>query len=179
MKFRDLNHVQRHKITPLFLHTFTQSEGESEGILIGQLVHKFLSHTQPKDFRAFFLQSNHDLIAGAFFTRIRFEKDPLKVFLMAPVAVHPEYQGKGLGQKLIRQAHDALKQEGVMLCLSYGDIRFYSKVGYQVISEEQITAPLPLSYPEGWIACALNGTRIPTIAGKSFCVEEINDQCYW
>lgn len=179
MKFKALNSVERRQIIPLFLHTFSQSEGEEEGQLIGQLVDNFLNYTQSKDLRAYFLEINNELIAGAFYTRIQFEKSPISAFLMAPVAVHPEYQGKGLGQKLIHQSHDALRKEGAELCLSYGDIQFYSKVGYQVISEELIAAPLPLSYPEGWIACMLDGGNIPKIAGSSFCVDEINDPRYW
>jgi len=61
----------------------------------------------------------------------------------------------------------------------YGDPNFYSKVGFSAIDEKLVPAPLNLEYPEGWLAQSLVGDEIEPIAGKSYCVEELNKPEYW
>jgi putative acetyltransferase len=100
-------------------------------------------------------------------------------YLLAPVEVHTDFQGKGIGQDLIHFGLKTLKNDGVEIVITYGDIHFYSKVGFKQISEELIKAPLPLTYPEGWMAQSLIGDEILPIPGKSYCVEEINNPAYW
>ncbi len=63
--------------------------------------------------------------------------------------------------------------------MTYGDIRFYSKVGFTAINEERIQAPLTLSYPEGWLAQSLTGKAITPISGKPTCLEAIANPIYW
>lgn len=179
MIFKDLDQVDYTQIVPLFQTTFTQSDGLQEGQLIAELVKQFLQSTPKEDLRIYFLEENEQLVAGACFTRFWFENNSTKAFLMAPVVVLPPFQRKGLGQKLIHTAHEVLRLGGVQLCISYGDINFYSKVGYKVISEVVIPAPLKLSYPHGWIAYSLEGKDIPTIQGQTYCVQEIRDPRYW
>ena len=65
------------------------------------------------------------------------------------------------------------------LALTYGDPNFYSKVGFGVVSEQVVPAPLKLSYPEGWLAQSLVGDEIEPIAGKSYCVEAFNKPEIW
>ena len=61
----------------------------------------------------------------------------------------------------------------------HGDPNFYSKVGFSVITEKLVPAPLKLEYPEGWLAQSLVGHEIEPISGKSYCVEELNNPEYW
>ena len=72
-----------------------------------------------------------------------------------------------------------LKSQGVNLVFTYGDPNFYSRVGFKPVSESTIKAPLKLSYPEGWLAQSLDGSRIKAIKGAVHCVEALNDQKYW
>ena len=74
---------------------------------------------------------------------------------------------------------DTLKKDGVELALTYGDPNFYSKVGFYVITEQVMPAPLKMKYPEGWLAQSLIGAKIEPIAGKSHCVEELNKPELW
>ncbi|PUU89359.1 GNAT family N-acetyltransferase [Halanaerobium sp.] len=179
MELKKYKNEEIDKIKALFVKTFSDSEGDAEGKLIGKLAFELLTKTNREDLFAYNALENGHIIASIIFTRLEFEKSKLKAFLLSPVAVLPEYQGRGIGQNLINFGHKGLKENGIELVFTYGDINFYSKVGYKKISEEIVKAPLKLSYPEGWLGQNLNNDEIPVIPGVSHSVEALNDQKYW
>jgi predicted N-acetyltransferase YhbS len=65
------------------------------------------------------------------------------------------------------------------LVFTYGDPAFYSKTGFEQITEQIVEAPFPLSQPEGWLAQSLDGEPIRAMSGLSKCVEALSDQKYW
>ncbi len=174
-KFKPKN---KSEIEQLFIKTFSDSEGQSEGNLIGCLVLDFIDNTDPKDLYCFVAIEDNQIIGSIFFSRMTFEEN-ISAFILAPVAIHTDHQKKGIGQKLINFGLNNLKADGVKLVLTYGDPNFYSKVGFHVVTEELVPAPLTLKYPEGWLAQSLTGKEIKPIAGKSHCVEAINKPEYW
>jgi len=167
------------EIKQLFTKTFTDSEGADEGKLIGTLVEGLLTNEDNKDLHVFIALENKKIVACVFFSKMRFEESNVNAFLLSPAAVHTNYQGKGIGQKLINYSHNELKKNGVQLVITYGDINFYSRVGYKHINEQTVKAPLKLSYPEGWLAKSLLDDKIEPIKGNSFCVQELNKPEYW
>jgi putative acetyltransferase len=165
-------------IERLFNQTFSDSEGQAEGELIGGLARDFMSSTPVDDLYCFVARETRQIVGAIFFSRIRFESE-LNAFILAPVAVQTDYQGKGIGQKLIRFGLDSLSKEGIEIAITYGDPNFYSKVGFQSVTEEIVPAPLTLQHPEGWLAQHLKGDEIKPIKGKSCCVEALNRPEYW
>lgn len=166
------------EIEHLFIKTFSDSEGHTEGEMIGRLARDFMSGTPDSDLYCFVARENEQIVGSIFFSRITFECE-IKAFILAPVAVRTDHQGKGIGQKLIRFGLDSLSKEGVELAITYGDPNFYSKVGFQSVTEEIIPAPLSLQHPEGWLAQSLKGDEIQPIKGKSSCVEALSKPEYW
>ena len=179
MKFLKSRLENIEEIKELFTKTFSDSEGQSEGELIGNLAYDLMTKTESQDIHVFIASEDEEIIGSIIFSRLRFEKSQKNAFLLSPVAVDPDYQRQKIGQKLINFAHTELKDDGVELLFTYGDINFYSKVGYNVISEKVIKAPLELSYPAGWLAQSLVNDKIQPITGDSYCVEALNDPKYW
>ncbi|PSU44632.1 GNAT family N-acetyltransferase [Photobacterium frigidiphilum] len=177
MKYSLYQPNQLEELKHVFHKTFTDSEGEAEGALIGDLVSDLMT-TDKNDLMVFVAADNEKIVGSIIFTRMTFENS-VNAFLMAPVAVHTDYQGKGVGQALITFGLQTLQEQSVTLVLTYGDPNFYSKVGFTQISEQQVKAPLNLTYPEGWLAQSLVSDNIEPIAGNSSCVEAINKQMYW
>lgn len=170
--------TQAEEIKNLFTTVFTASEGQSEGILIGNLAHDLIMKTDQKDLYGFVATEHGEIIGCIFFSRLTFESG-VNAFVLSPVAVHSDHQGKGIGQQLIQFGIEKLKDEGVELVMTYGDIKFYSKVGFKPISEDVVKAPLKLTYPEGWIGQSLVDDTVAPIAGHSSCVEALNKPEYW
>ncbi len=166
------------EIEQLFIKTFSDSEGRSEGEVIGSLVRDIMDNTKANDLYGFIATENEQIIGSIFFTKMTFESG-IHAFILSPVATHTGHQGKGVGQQLINFGLNALKENGVELAITYGDPDFYSKVGFGIITEQVVPAPLKLTYPEGWLAQSLIGDEIEPIAGRSHCVEALNKPEIW
>jgi len=166
-------------ITDLFTATFTASEGAEEGALIGALARRLIAETPAENLRVFTAWEDGALVGGIFFTRLTYEGDPRKVFMMAPVAVATADQGKGIGQRLIAHGLDALRQEGVEIAVTYGDPAFYGRIGFKPVSEVDLPAPQPLGQPEGWIAQSLTEAPLTPVGGPVRCVAAFDDPALW
>ena len=166
------------EIKQQFTKVFSDSEGQTEGELIGNLTSDIMTSTNAQDLYGFIATENERIIGSIFFTRLTFQSG-VNAFLLSPVAIHTSYQGKGIGQKLINFGIEHLKDNGVSIVFTYGDPNFYSKVGFKVITEKVAKAPLKLTYPEGWLAQSLFGDEVEPIAGNSSCVEAFNKPEIW
>ena len=166
------------EIKQLFVKTFSDSEGETEGVLIGNLTDDLVSGTDSEDLYGFVAVEENRIIGSIFFSRLRFQQDD-NIFLLAPVAVLTGYQGQGIGQKLINYGLQKLKAKAVSLVITYGDPAFYSKVGFSQITEETIKPPLPLSLPHGWQAQSLTGDEIKPLDGSPSCVKAFDNPALW
>ncbi|MCP3662227.1 MAG: N-acetyltransferase [Gammaproteobacteria bacterium] len=178
MKLSTYNKSDIEKIKQLFTKVFSDSEGQAEGLLIGGLVYDLVKSTDSQDIYGFVAIENNQIIGTIIFTRMTFESDD-NAFLLSPVAILTNHQGKGVGQKLIKFGIQRLKEKGVKLVFTYGDPDFYSKVGFRHISEKIAKAPLELTQPEGWLCQSLVGDEIEPISGSSYCVEALNNSEYW
>ncbi|MAT71374.1 MAG: GNAT family N-acetyltransferase [Planctomycetaceae bacterium] len=165
-------------IVQLFTSVFADAEGDAEGELIGRLAKDLFEQTDQRDLFNFVAASQGEIVGSIFFTRLTFQASG-PVFLLAPVAVRTDKQGQGVGQALIRHGLQAVREQGVVAALTYGDPRFYTKVGFRGISEQTIAAPYELSQPEGWLGQSLAGTSLETLAGKCACVEAFREPDYW
>jgi predicted N-acetyltransferase YhbS len=166
------------EVTNLFTSAFTLSEDEKEGKLIGHLVSGLCSVIDNQDVICLCTYRQQTIIGSIFFTRLRFKK-PVRVYMLAPVAVRTGHQGQGVGQTLIRYGLQELKNRSVPLVVTYGDPGFYSKVGFLPLPESVIQAPLKLSMPHGWLGQSLTGGSIATINERPGCVTQFNDPVYW
>jgi len=178
MNHKILDKKSHQEITKLFTSAFTTSEGDKEGRLVGKLASELSSGIDNQNIICYGTVEEETIIAAIFFTRLRFEID-IEVYMLAPVAVNTEHQRKGIGQALINYGLTEIKNRSVAVVVTYGDPSFYSKLGFQPLSENVIQAPLKLSMPEGWLGQSLIEDQIPTANGRPKCVKEFNNPVYW
>ena len=178
MKYRQSTEGDRLPVIQLFTSVFSDSEGESEGKIIGRIAQDLFEKTAARDLYSFVADSDGLLVGSAFLSRLTLEQD-LSAFLLAPVAVSSDQQGKGIGQALIRHALSVLREQGGKVAITYGDPAFYGKVGFQALSQDTIAAPYELSQPHGWLGQSLVGNALETLSGKCACVEAFRDPALW
>jgi len=179
MQFSTDTQGREEAIIELFRATFTVSEGAAEGTLIGDLVRHLLARTAEPDRFVFTAEAHGAIIGGILASRLTYAQDERTVFVLAPVAVATNQQGKGIGQRLLKQGLDALRSAGVDIAMTYGDPGYYAKVGFKPISEADAPAPFKLQQPEGWLAQSLTGRAMTPLKGPSRCVEALNDPVFW
>jgi len=178
MEFLTYKSSNIEEIKQLFTKVFSDSEGQAEGESIGNLTYDIMTGTDAHDLYGFIANENEQIIGGIFFTRLTFQNG-VNAFILSPVAINTNYQGKGIGQMLINFGINHLKENGVKIVFTYGDPAFYSKVGFNQITEKIAKAPLKLTQPEGWLGQSLISDKIEPIAGNSYCVEAFNKPEIW
>ena len=179
MKFSTYKQSNKEEITQLFIKVFSDSEGQTEGSVIGGLASDLMAITKETELAVFIATTNEKIVAAVIFSKLTFAQSKINACILSPMAVDTSQQGKGIGQQLINFAINSLKENGVELVITYGDINFYSKVGFEPTTEELVKAPLPLSHPEGWLGQSLISEDIEAIAGNSSCVEALNKPEIW
>jgi predicted N-acetyltransferase YhbS len=179
MEFSSTFEGRKAEIVALFTSSFTESEGAEEGQMIAELVTKIFATTAKEDLFAFFAQDQGQICACILLTRMQYGEDDRTVFLLSPVAVATAQQGKGIGQALLRHGLDHLKEHGADVVLTYGDINFYSRVGFVQITEDDAAAPMPLSFPHGWLGHSLQSAALEPLRGAASCVTAFRQPDLW
>ena len=101
------------QIIDVFYTSFSTFEGESEGALISSLVEHLLENTPEPDI-FIFAALHHDTVIGcAIFSRLTYSDDARNVFILSPMAVHPDHTNNGIGQTLLRESIAMLKDHGI------------------------------------------------------------------
>ncbi|MFY0692158.1 MAG: N-acetyltransferase [Paracoccaceae bacterium] len=167
------------EIIDLVTATFTASEGASEGTLIGGLTRDLLEGTPEEDLFVFVAEEGGVILGAILFSRLAYPQDGRVAFLLAPVAVATARQGQGIGQTLLSHGLSALREAGVDIVLTYGDPNYYSKVGFQQISETIARPPFELSLPHGWLAQSLGTQEMTPLKGPSTCAAALSDPAFW
>ena len=84
---------------------------------------------------------------------------------LAPVAVLPLFQGKGLGAALIVKAHGIARSLGYQSVIVLGHKRYYPKFGYQPLHHFNLSLPFAAP-PENSMAIELVPGALSSLDGK-------------
>lgn len=87
------------------------------------------------------------------FSPVRIAGEDLGWVGLGPVSVHPDRQGQGIGQALIREGLARLRQSGSQGCVVLGDPGYYSRFGF-VADPDLSFAGVP---PEYFMRLGLGG----------------------
>ena len=78
--------------------------------------------------------------------KIKNESTEFESLSLAPISVLPEFQNKGIGGKLIKEAHAIAKELGYKSIILIGHEDYYPRFGYELTSKYGIK--LPFEAPE-------------------------------
>ena len=110
-----------------------------------------------------------------------YERQPL-FHILAPLAIIPEFQGKGIGGMLIREGLKRIREIGSEMAFVLGHISYYPRHGFIPDAKKLgYSAPYPIPEPvkDAWMVQTLtpNGFTIPK--GKILCCDELNRPEHW
>ena len=74
--------------------------------------------------------------------KIKNEKEEFIVLSLAPMAVHPDFQNKGIGSKLIKRGLEASKETGYDAVIVVGHPNYYPRFGFSPACKWNIKVPI-------------------------------------
>lgn len=107
-----------------------------------------------------------EIVGHIMFTKIviKAEKKTHTSLVLAPVAVLPKMQGKGIGGELILEGHKVAQALGFTSVILVGHPGYYPRFGYIRASSFGIT--LPIEVPdEAFMACQLTENALSEVNG--------------
>lgn len=103
------------------------------------------------------------------FTKARLEnyEEQLSISILAPLAIVPEYQKKGIGGQLIRAGLEILKAQQVDLVFVLGHIDYYPRHGFKPALPQGFLPPYPTKkgLEDAWMVQALSDIRTEDFSG--------------
>ena len=119
------------------------------------------------------------LVGNVVFSPVTISNNSLQGYILAPLAVRPEYQKQMIGSQLIESGMDTLRAAGVNVLFVYGDPAYYGRFGFTAHTGAKFTAPYPLQYPFGWQAALLHRADDLILPAKLSCVASLYDPRLW
>ncbi len=106
-------------------------------------------------------ESERRVVGHILFSRIWINDAP--AVALAPVAVLPEYQRRGIAATLISRGVDSLRTRGERIILVLGHPEYYQRFGFAAKTARNLETPFP---PEAFMAIELTPGALASIRGK-------------
>lgn len=105
------------------------------------------------------------IVGHALFSRMSIETEngSVSAAALAPVAVLPDHQRRGIGEKLIRYGLDSLRAQGERIVIVLGHPQYYPRFGFSSEKARALESPFP---PEAFMAMELSAGALDGIRGK-------------
>ena len=177
LHIRETKKSDFHDIMEVEKNAFGQ-ENEAE------LVHQLLEDKSAKPVISLLAFYENEAVGHILFTRATIEgnEDSPLVYLLAPLAVKPEFQGQGIGGMLIREGLERLKEMGVEMVFVLGHEGYYAKYGFVPGAAGlgySAPYPIPVEHADAWMVKALFLQEMSKIKGKVVCADSLNKPEYW
>jgi putative acetyltransferase len=82
---------------------------------------------------------------------------------LAPIAVLPDLQRRGIGERLIRYGLDLLREQGERIVIVLGHPDYYGRFGFSTGKARSLESPFP---PEAFMAMELISGALEGVRGK-------------
>ncbi|GAA5524214.1 hypothetical protein Maes01_00768 [Microbulbifer aestuariivivens] len=180
---REIGVAKADAIRAICLDAFGTEGEEGEGPAVASLAVALLADETAQPCLALLAEEEGEPCGCVIFSAVRIEggdpiKAPIKVSILAPLAVSRHRHGGGIGGSLVRRGLELLRERGTEAVLVYGDPAYYSRFGFS--HRHQIQAPYPLSYPaEAWMALELRPGALDSVTGVARCGQALSAPEHW
>lgn len=106
------------------------------------------------------------IVGHILFSPVTIETDEgsLEALALAPMAVRPDYQRKGVGTALVRQGLDVCRRMGYRIVIVIGHPHYYPRFGFTQARAKGFEAPFPVP-DEAFMVCELLEGSLDGAAG--------------
>lgn len=175
MYIREATLADAESIRGIHLEAF----GESEGRIIADFAQNLLEEKSLVKIISLLALQKDEIVGHVAFSPVFLEHNRAHfAYILAPLAISPDFQNRGIGSSLVRYGLDHISRAGSFLVFVYGDLNYYSKFGFQTSLAKNFIPPYSLQYPEGWHALKIDDSHYPA-GGRIFCVDSLHDPLLW
>ena len=179
MEIRESNEADRVYIENIHMKAF----GEDKGPEIADLVNELFDDGTAEPLLSLVAVENGKPVGHVLFTKARMvETDtPVSARLLAPLAVIPDAQGKGVGAGLIHEGLRLLKRAGVELVFVLGHPGYYPRCGFVTAGRLGFVAPYPIpdEHADAWMVQELKEGSVGAVRGKVQCSVALDRPEHW
>jgi putative acetyltransferase len=169
---------------PAISDVVTAAFGAVEGGEIVQLIADLLADTSAQPTLSLVATSDGNIVGHILFSKAGVNNPAQRdVFaaILAPLAVHPDFQSMGIGSKLVTAGLRQLSESGVDLVFVLGHPGYYPKFGFVEAGVNGFNAPYPIlpKNAAAWMVQELHPGIIGTLTGQVVCAHALDKAEYW
>ncbi len=176
MHIRRATCLDRDDILDTYLCTFPESEKD----IVAKLAIDLLVKRSTPETISLIAEIDNTVIGHVAFSPVKIDNnDNLQGYILAPLAVMPDYQMQRIGSKLIKNGIEILSKKGVDILFVYGDPEYYGRFGFSNKNAKNFIPQHKLQYPFGWQAITLNQFSIENLPINIVCIDSLKNPKLW
>ncbi len=157
--------------------------GEEKGPEIADLVEGLMNDNTAIPICSLVAVEENRIVGHILFTKAKITEttESVAVQILAPLAVLPEAQSKGVGGQLIQEGLIQLKKAGIELVFVLGHPDYYPRAGFVPAGALGYDAPYPIpaEFAGAWMVQELRNGFIGRVTGKIQCSEVLDQPEHW
>ena len=163
MRIREATAQDDESVREVCRRSFDAEERE----LVSELAGRLLREESDPATIPLVAESGGKVVGYVAFSPVTFAgSERMRGYILAPLAVIPDHQGRGVGTQLVEYGMARLRRDGVNVLLVYGDPSYYGRFGFRAEAAVHYVPPYALRYPHGWQACLLVAADLPEITAQ-------------
>ena len=161
----------------------TKAFGEKKGPEIAELVRGLFNDKTAMPLFSLVAIEGEKIVGHILYTKVKIIQtmEPVSAQILAPLAILPDFQNKGIGAQLIREGLNLLKDSGVELVFVLGHPGYYPRTGFITAGALGFDAPyhIPEEHAGAWMVQELCSGIMGRIKGAVQCSDVLNQPEHW
>ena len=157
--------------------------GNTEGPEIAQLIADLLVDRSAQPVLSLVATVDKIIVGHILFSKVRIKQSVpnISAALLAPLAVHPDFQSQRIGSQLVTEGLRQLSESGVDIVFVLGHPSYYPRFGFSEAGIKGFEAPYPIPQKNAgaWMVQELH----PGVIGRSseciVCAVALDDPKFW
>jgi putative acetyltransferase len=157
--------------------------GSHEGRTIADLAIRLLHDPSAAPLLSLLAHTDQHAAGHVMFTRVRIHgaPEPINASILAPLAVAPEHQRRGIGTRLVNHGLNRLKHSACQFVFVLGHPAYYPRFGFEPAMPRGLLAPYPIpaQHHDAWMVNVLSADRCTPVRGTVQCAASLDKPEHW